>query len=139
MRVTVEVVGEETHDVRVDDDATYGDLLDPLDVSHHEVSVLVDGRPVPEDERVDADHVRVLRLIKGGAGPGRSSGPHRPTPADSHSKPCCRSSRHGGKRPGSTPERGGDYSTPSAASKSRRAAIEETTASQAGSTAGLGS
>jgi sulfur carrier protein ThiS/GNAT superfamily N-acetyltransferase len=83
MRVTVEVVGEETHEVRVDDDATYGDLLAPLDVSPHEVSVLIDGRPVPEDERVDADHVRVLRLIKGGSGPDRAS---RSTHADPRSR-----------------------------------------------------
>jgi len=30
------------------------------------VSVLVDGRPVPEDRPVDADRVEVLRLVKGG-------------------------------------------------------------------------
>ncbi|NHN60408.1 redoxin domain-containing protein [Halorussus sp. JP-T4] len=29
---------------------------------------MVDGRPVPEDQPVEADHVKVLRLIKGGSG-----------------------------------------------------------------------
>jgi len=67
MNVTVEVVGEGSHDLEVED-ATYADLLAAVDLSPHEVSVLVDGRPVPEDEPVDADHVKVLRLIKGGAG-----------------------------------------------------------------------
>ena len=66
MNVTVEVVGEETRDVAVDPDATYADLIAPLDLSRHEVSVMVDGHTVPEDQPVDADHVRVVRLIKGG-------------------------------------------------------------------------
>ncbi|SDL98517.1 sulfur carrier protein [Halogranum gelatinilyticum] len=67
MNVTVEVVGEETHEVSVPPDGTYADLLSALDLSPHEVSVLVDGRPVPEDQPVETDHVKVLRLIKGGA------------------------------------------------------------------------
>ena len=75
MRVTVEVVGEETHEVDVDDDATYADLARAVGYSPHEVSVLVDGSPVPEDQPVDADRVRILRLIKGG-----SSGPLSGTP-----------------------------------------------------------
>jgi len=64
--VTVELVGEETREVAVDG-GTYADLLAPFDVSKHEVSVLVDGRPVPTDAPVeDTDSVRVLRLIRGG-------------------------------------------------------------------------
>ncbi|MFC6726636.1 ubiquitin-like small modifier protein 2 [Halobium palmae] len=66
MNVTVEVVGEgeETH--TVDDEATYADLARAAGYSPHEVSVLVDGTPVPEDGRVDAERVKLLRLIKGG-------------------------------------------------------------------------
>ena len=66
--VMVEFVGEDTREVRVEPETTYGDLLAPFDVSRHEVSVLVDGRPVPEDESVDPDveRVRVLRLVAGG-------------------------------------------------------------------------
>ncbi|WP_254545553.1 ubiquitin-like small modifier protein SAMP2 [Halomarina pelagica] len=68
MRVTVEVVGEGTHAVELDDptESTYGDLLCEVGLNHHEASVLVDGRPVPEDAPVEAESVRVLRLIKGG-------------------------------------------------------------------------
>jgi peroxiredoxin Q/BCP len=66
MNVTVEVVGEETHDFEIED-ATYADLLAKVDLSPHEVSVMVDGRPVPEDQPVETDHVKVLRLIKGGS------------------------------------------------------------------------
>lgn len=65
MRVTVEVVGEDTHEFDVTDE-TYADLLERVDLSPHEVSVMVDGTPVPEDQPVDAEHVRVLRLIRGG-------------------------------------------------------------------------
>ncbi|THE64675.1 hypothetical protein D8Y22_11770 [Salinadaptatus halalkaliphilus] len=87
MRVTVDVKGEATHEIDTDElpgdstsaagqsassdgtsnpESTYADLLTAVDLSPHEVSVLVDGRPVPEDQPVDADHVTVLRLIKGG-------------------------------------------------------------------------
>ena len=66
MDVTVEVVGEATHDLAVADDATYADLLAAVGLSPHEASVMVDGRTVPEDQPVDAARVRVVRLIKGG-------------------------------------------------------------------------
>ena len=67
MSITVELVGEGSREVDPDG-KTYADLLAPFGVSRHEVSVLVDGRPVPEDQPVgsDVDHVRVLRLIQGG-------------------------------------------------------------------------
>ncbi|MGB9957164.1 ubiquitin-like small modifier protein SAMP2 [Haloferax prahovense] len=66
MNVTVEVVGEETSEVAVGDDGTYADLVRAVGLSPHEVTVLVDGRPVPEDQPVKVDRVKVLRLIKGG-------------------------------------------------------------------------
>ncbi|PSQ53777.1 hypothetical protein BRD20_01430 [Halobacteriales archaeon SW_8_65_20] len=66
MEVTCEIVGEGTETVAVDSDATYGDLVERLDYSRHEVTVLVDETPVPEDAPVETDYVRVLRLIKGG-------------------------------------------------------------------------
>jgi sulfur carrier protein len=74
MRVTVEVVGEDTREVDVGVDATYADLARAVGYSHHEVSVLVDGTPVPADRAVDADRVQVLRLVKGGSS-GASPGP----------------------------------------------------------------
>ncbi|MFA9416149.1 ubiquitin-like small modifier protein 2 [Natrinema sp. HArc-T2] len=82
MHVTVDVKGEDTYELeleavaadasdRPDDRAaeatpTYADLLRAVELSPHEVSVLVDGRPVPEDQPVESEHVTVLRLIKGG-------------------------------------------------------------------------
>lgn len=66
MRVTCEVVGGDTHELELDPGATYGDLLEAVGLSTQEASVLVGGSPVPGDRRVDADSVRVLRLITGG-------------------------------------------------------------------------
>jgi len=65
--VRAEVVGEGTRELALDADATYGDLLAALEFSPHEATVLVDDTPVPEDRPVDADRVRVLRLVKGGS------------------------------------------------------------------------
>ena len=66
MRVTCEVVGEDTHDLELAADATYGDILEAVGLSKQEASVLVDSSPVPADRPVDAESVRVLRLIEGG-------------------------------------------------------------------------
>ncbi|GAA0294622.1 ubiquitin-like small modifier protein SAMP2 [Halarchaeum salinum] len=65
MHVTVEVVGEDVHEFDIEG-ASYADLLERVDLSPHEVSVMVDGRPVPEDQPVASDHVTVLRLVRGG-------------------------------------------------------------------------
>jgi sulfur carrier protein len=66
MDVTCEVIGEEIHELDLAADATYGDVLEAVGLSAQEASVLVDDSPVPADRPVDADSVRVLRLIKGG-------------------------------------------------------------------------
>ncbi|MFB6119774.1 MAG: ubiquitin-like small modifier protein 2 [Halobacteriaceae archaeon] len=65
MRVTLDVVGDESHEFEVTDE-TYADLLADVGLSPHEVSVLVDGRPVPEDKQVAAPEARVVRLVRGG-------------------------------------------------------------------------
>lgn len=65
MRVTLEVVGDGPHEFEVTDE-TYAELLDSIDLSVHEVAVLVDGRPVPEDQAVEDEHATVLRLVQGG-------------------------------------------------------------------------
>ena len=72
MTVTVEVVGEGTAEYDLADDATYDDLIREAGYHPQEASVLVDGAPVPGDRVVDAEEVRLLRLIKGGATDGGS-------------------------------------------------------------------
>ena len=66
MHVMCEVVGEDTRDLELAADATYGDILEAVGLSKQEASVLVDGSPVPADRPVAAESVRVLRLIEGG-------------------------------------------------------------------------
>ncbi|WP_181692127.1 ubiquitin-like small modifier protein 2 [Natronomonas sp. LN261] len=66
MDVTCEVLGGGSHELELDADATYGDVLEAVGLSTQEASVLVDDSPVPEDRPVETDSVRVLRLIKGG-------------------------------------------------------------------------
>ncbi|WP_435118157.1 ubiquitin-like small modifier protein SAMP2 [Halolamina sp. C58] len=66
MQLTVEVVGEDERTVTVADDADYAAVVREIGYSPHEVTVLVDDSPVPEDAPVETDHVRVLRLIAGG-------------------------------------------------------------------------
>lgn len=65
MAVTVDVKGGPTEEVEGAD--TYGDLLAAVDLSPHEATVLVDGRPVPEDDRIGVENVTVLRLVQGGS------------------------------------------------------------------------
>lgn len=66
MNVTAEVVGEETETVELTREATYADLCRAVGYSPHEVTVLVDGRPVAEDGTVTEDRVKLVRLVKGG-------------------------------------------------------------------------
>ena len=66
MQVTVDVKGEGRSEVTLDGDATYRDLLDAVGLSPQEATVLVDGRPVPEDRSVGTEEVTVLRLVRGG-------------------------------------------------------------------------
>jgi len=70
VNVAVEVVGEGTRELDLAADATYADLIREAGYHPQEASVLVDGSPVPGDRVVDADEVRLLRLIKGGATDG---------------------------------------------------------------------
>lgn len=65
MRVVVRVAGGETRELEVTDE-TYADLVERVGLSVQEAAVLVDGRPVPEDQRVTAEEVDVIRLVSGG-------------------------------------------------------------------------
>jgi len=64
MRVTLRVPGDGEHSFEVSGES-YADLLGDLGLSRHEVAVLVDGRPVPEDHPADSD-ATVVRLVRGG-------------------------------------------------------------------------
>lgn len=66
MDVTCDVIGGGTHELELGSEATYGDVIEAVGLSVREASVLVDDDPVPADQAVAADSVRILRLIKGG-------------------------------------------------------------------------
>lgn len=61
--VTVAGVGEQTVEL---DGGTYGDIIEAVGLTTEEATVLVDGRPVPDDQAVTQSAVTVLRLIHGG-------------------------------------------------------------------------
>lgn len=65
MNHTLEVVGGDVHEFDVSGE-TYADLLDVVGVNPHEVAVLVEGTPVPEDRPVEAEHARVVQIVTGG-------------------------------------------------------------------------
>jgi len=65
MRVTVDVVGGSVEEVSLEQ-GTYADLLAAVDLSPHEASVFVDGRPRPADGTVTESEVQVVRLVQGG-------------------------------------------------------------------------
>lgn len=66
MEVTARIVGVGEQTLTLPDDADYAALVRELGYSPHEVTVLVDESPVPEDAPIEAEHVQVLRLVAGG-------------------------------------------------------------------------
>lgn len=80
MEVTVEVAADGSHCVELAADATAADLLRAVGFSPLEATVLVDGRPIPNDAPVEAEAVTVLRLVAGGCRPPRDRGRHGPGP-----------------------------------------------------------
>ena len=67
MKVTARVMNGDTHDVELPEGATYARLLDEIGENPEAAVVVVDGRPVPEDAKVDADEVEVMRTVSGGS------------------------------------------------------------------------
>lgn len=66
MLVSVTVMNGDDVELEMGSDATYGDVLDRIDLPRDGAAVLVDGRPVPEGESVGSDEVTVMRTISGG-------------------------------------------------------------------------
>ena len=50
----------------IDENSTYLDLLNLLDINPETVVLLKDGKPVPLDDRVEEGELKVLRVISGG-------------------------------------------------------------------------
>jgi len=65
MEVEVTIVGS-TEDPVTTEASTYGDAIEAVGLSPEVATVLVDGRPVPDDGQIDTTEVTVLRLVHGG-------------------------------------------------------------------------
>lgn len=65
MEISVDMIGEEPRIIHVDGD-TYGDILRAVGLSPQEAAVFIEDRPVPADQKIEHEEVRVLRLIAGG-------------------------------------------------------------------------
>ena len=58
--------GTSEQTIEVEDDATYGYLLDMLDINQETVIVLKDGQAVPLDGTVMSGDLTILRIVSGG-------------------------------------------------------------------------
>lgn len=65
MNIEVTVAGNGREEVHLEE-PTYADVIEAVGLSVAEAVALVDGRPVPDGQRVDRDQVTVVRLIHGG-------------------------------------------------------------------------
>ncbi|MDY7083319.1 MAG: ubiquitin-like small modifier protein 2 [Halobacteria archaeon] len=68
MKITAEVMNGDTHEIELPDGAIYAELLDEVGLNPEGAVVVVDGRPVPEDDEIDGDvqEVKIMRTISGG-------------------------------------------------------------------------
>lgn len=66
MIVTAQVMNGDTHEVKISEGTTYAELLDTIGENPEGAVAVVDGRPVPDDEVVDVEEIKVMRTISGG-------------------------------------------------------------------------
>jgi sulfur carrier protein ThiS len=69
MEVTARVMNGDEHAVELPDGATYARLLDEIGENPETAVVVVNGRPVPEDGRIEegTQEVKVMRTVSGGS------------------------------------------------------------------------
>ncbi len=66
MNIKILAGGTSEQTIEVEDDATYGYLLDMLDINQETVIVLKDGQAVPLDGTVMSGDLTILRIVSGG-------------------------------------------------------------------------
>lgn len=66
IRVKILAGGITERSIDLEEGSTYKDVLTFLEINPETVIILVDGRPVPVDEAVYADHLEILRVVSGG-------------------------------------------------------------------------
>ena len=68
IKVNIKILagGTSEQTIEVEDDATYGYLLDMLDINQETVIVLKDGQAVPLDGTVTSCDLTILKIVSGG-------------------------------------------------------------------------
>jgi len=66
MKVRIVADEIEEKDIEVSQEGTYEEVLEKLGVNPVEVVVLRNGKPVPEDEKVDKGEISIIRIVSGG-------------------------------------------------------------------------
>ena len=71
MELKVKILAGKVEEKRIEvlQDDTYQDVLEKLDINPEEVIVLYNGKPVPDDERVDTKtegEITIIRIVSGG-------------------------------------------------------------------------
>ena len=66
MNIKILAGGTSEQTIEVEDDATYGYLLDMLDINQETVIVLKDGQAVPLDGTVTSCDLTILKIVSGG-------------------------------------------------------------------------
>jgi len=59
-------VGREKKEVEVQEGETFEDLLLFLNLNPEEYIVIVDGKPVPIEERIKEGEIKILKVVSGG-------------------------------------------------------------------------
>jgi len=74
MRVKIKILADKVEEKRIEvlQDDTYENVLEKLKINPEEVVVLRDGKPVPEDEKIDINKnegeilITIIRVVSGG-------------------------------------------------------------------------
>jgi sulfur carrier protein ThiS len=72
MKIKVKIVADKVKErsIEVLQEDTYENVLEKLGINPVEVVVLHDGKPVPEDEKVDVNknkgEITIIRIVSGG-------------------------------------------------------------------------
>ncbi|MBC7110066.1 MAG: MoaD/ThiS family protein [Archaeoglobi archaeon] len=65
MKIEVSV-GREKKTVEIDDGASFEELLISLNLNPEEYIVLVNGKPIPAEEKVREGEIKILKVVSGG-------------------------------------------------------------------------
>ncbi|MBC7109546.1 MAG: MoaD/ThiS family protein [Archaeoglobi archaeon] len=65
MKIEVSI-GKERREVEVNEEDSFEDLLISLNLNPEEYIVLVNGKPVPVEEKIREGEIKILKVVSGG-------------------------------------------------------------------------